>query len=395
MEKTPEISDENKIMMMLVRIGDEKVEQIDSHIQKMCSHLCGKIETLGSSIAYHFLTCVSNIPQKAFVYAYVLNTMAAQEHEHTSNIVNQIFEMFNEKINMNEDATLLIKFFGALTDTGYLNASCMENLIKQLLELNTKALEESRKNDYFLNLALYGYLFARRAVRKEAGPGTVPEVEGLLDTHVQNRLKIQSEMNGTTDPDSVIDLLWDSIKQSEGNDDTELALENKIYKIYLRPSKEFIQELSNQEIAQVTSLPDIKIISKLPFLSIGRYFELFAQRSIDESDRISYAVSRDLVKSVLLAFADNSYFACQRLVALQGIPLLAYVICDCILEEILKLPAPSKRVIFFSSICVTMMKEFTSDQNQFELGPAIGEAIQMIFGVGSIEQASNDDKKPR
>lgn len=39
MDRQPEISDENKIMMMLVRIGDENVEKIDLHIEKICTHL--------------------------------------------------------------------------------------------------------------------------------------------------------------------------------------------------------------------------------------------------------------------------------------------------------------------------------------------------------------------
>lgn len=124
MEKsTGDISEENKIMMLLVRIGDEKVEQIDTHIQKLCSHFCSKIEVLGSAISYHFLTCVGNIPQKAFVYAYILNGMAAEESEHTQNIVAEMFELFNEKLNLCEDASSIMKFFGALTDTGYLSAT--------------------------------------------------------------------------------------------------------------------------------------------------------------------------------------------------------------------------------------------------------------------------------
>jgi hypothetical protein len=35
MDPTVEITDENKIMMMLVRIGDENIDKIDSHIQKL------------------------------------------------------------------------------------------------------------------------------------------------------------------------------------------------------------------------------------------------------------------------------------------------------------------------------------------------------------------------
>lgn len=271
----------------------------------------------------------------------------------------------------------------------------MVKLLKQLLEFHEKAIEESRQNDYFLHLALLGYLFSRRAIRQEAGEGVTPEIETLLENHVVNRIKIQEELGNSKQSESMIELFWTAIKMSADSNQIVSTLEDKIYSIYLRPSAEFCQELISKNIPQINSLPDISITEKLPLVKIQGYFELFAQRFIDQSDKVFYTVARDLVKSVLLAFADNSYFACQRLIGLQNIPLLPYLICDCIIEEILRLPTPAKRVIYFSSICVTMVKEFTAEGNNFEFGPAIGEAIQIIFGVENVGEAEAKENVPK
>ncbi|CAI2386618.1 unnamed protein product [Moneuplotes crassus] len=381
--------DYDKIMMMLVRIGDEKVELLDSHIQKLTAYLCSKIEVHGSAIAYHLLTCISNIPQKAFIYAYILKNMAVEENEHTVNIVNQVFTMLNEKISLNEDVSLIIKFFGALADTGYLSVLAMDKLLKQMLEFSAKSAEQSQSNDYFLNLALIGYMFSVRVFRENAGAGNTPEIESLLETHVQKR-KADLEQAGQTDKsDTMIELYWKAIKLSLDSNQVAQSLEENIYSVYLRPSPEFCQELDTKEISAIDSLSDLTIEGELPQLKLQGYFGLFSQRFINQVDIVFYAVARDLVKSVLIAFADNSYFACQRLIELKTIPLLSYLICDCIMEEILRVPEPIKRVIVFSSICVTMSKEFTVEGGSFNFGPAIGETIQLIFGAQSPEEGEN------
>lgn len=315
--------------------------------------------------------------------------MAVEENEHTVNIVNQVFTMLNEKISLNEDATLIIKFFGALADTGYLSILAMDKLLKQILEFSTKAAEKSQYNDYFLNLALIGYMFSARVFRENAGVGNTPEIENLLETHVQNR-KATLEQAGQTDKsDTMIELYWKAIKLSLDSNQVDQPLEEKVYSVYLRPSPEFCQELNTKEISAIDSLPDLALEGELPQLKLQGYFGLFAQRFINQVDIVFYAVARDLVKSVLIAFADNSYFACQRLIELKTIPLLPYLICDCIMEEILRVPEPIKRVVVFSSICVTMSKEFTVEGGSFNFGPAIGETIQLIFGAQNPEEGEN------
>ena len=71
----------------------------------------------------------------------------------------------------------------------------------------------------------------------------------------------------------------------------------------------------------------------------------------------------------------------SEVVCPQGVPLLANMIFEVIFDEVLRLPTPSEKTIYFSSICVTMVKEFTRDE-EFEFGPIVGEALQMIFGSG-------------
>jgi hypothetical protein len=275
---------------------------------------------------------------------------------------------------------LLIKFFGALADCGYLNITTFENTLKQLLDLHTKAISISSDNDYFLNLALVGYFFGRRRVRENVQEGSRPEIESILETHIQNRPNTTDDYNvfKATEFESSISQLWSAIILSYKDN---ILLESKLHDLYLRPSKTFRQELESKGIPQISSLPSVTVDSALPYYKSPGCFELFADRCIEQSDKGSYAITRDLLRSTMLAFQDNPYFACQKLSALQRVPLLANMIFDVIFDEVLRLPTPSKKTIYYSSICVTMVKEFTRDE-EFEFGPVVGEALQMIFGSG-------------
>jgi hypothetical protein len=119
---------------------------------------------------------------------------------------------------------------------------------------------------------------------------------------------------------------------------------------------------------------------------------LFSERCVANSDIATYALARDLVRSVLLAFADNAYFACQRLTALQNVPCLPYLLFDVILDEVLREPTPAKRPVYFSSICATMINEFTKN-GEFEFGPSVGEALQIIFGTGDVADTSTQGQQ--
>jgi len=61
--------------------------------------------------------------------------------------------------------------------------------------------------------------------------------------------------------------------------------------------------------------------------------------------------------------------------------MLPYLIFDVVFDEIFRFSPDNKnqKTIFYSSICVTLVKEFTKDK-VFEFGPCVGEALQTIFG---------------
>jgi hypothetical protein len=346
-----QISEENKIMMMLVRIGDENVEKIDSHIEKLCSHLCSKIEVLGKFISDTLLKCLSNIPNKTFIYAYVLYTMAAEEHENVTEIVKEVFALLNQKISQGSDATLLMKFFGALADTGYLSVNVFEAMIKELLEIHAKVVEENKENDYFLNLALVGYFFGRRPVRENTQEGSKPEIEIVLERFIQSRPVSKDEYNvfKSVTFDSEISMFWNTIMLSYKDN---ILLESKIYDVYLRPSRKYREEVAEKSTYQIIELPAFSTLSKAPFYKSPGCFELFSSKclSSEHCDKGSYTISRDLIRSTMLAFQGNPFFACQKLCSFSTVPMLPYLIFDVIFDELFRLPNSSKKTIYYSSI---------------------------------------------
>lgn len=243
MEKQSEISDENKILMMLVRIGDENTEKIDMHIDKLCSYLCKQIGRLNSYITEVFLRCVFSIPNKQFIYAYILYSMANEKHEYVVDIVNEVFNLFVQSINKGEDVNIPMKFIAALADTGLLSISAFENLLQQILELHQNAIKESNDNDYFLHLAIVGYVFGRRLIRENVDPDSKPEIELIIERYLKQRPKTTDDyyVFKSRSFESSIEQLWSAVGYSYTDG---VPLEKKIYSLYIIPSDEYIIKLS-------------------------------------------------------------------------------------------------------------------------------------------------------
>jgi hypothetical protein len=304
--------------------------------------------------------------------------MAEEENAHAESISSQVFELMQEKISKSEDATFLIKFFGTLTDIGYLSADAFEKTLTQLLDIHEKSHKQS---NYFLHLALVGYVFGSKALKDST-------IKKRLETHIQAAAQAK-DIEKSDSFESCIDQLWSIITSC---DKEETLVENKIYDLYLRPNQEYIQELTGKNHHKILSLPDIRFEQEAKFFKAPDYFQLFSERCVASSDIATYALARDLVRSVLLAFSDNAYFACQRLTTLQNVPCLPYLIFDVILDEVLREPTPIKRPVYFSSICATMINEFTKN-GEFEFGPSVGEALQIIFGTGDVADTSTQGQQ--
>ena len=216
MDKQTEVSDENKILMMLVRIGDENVEKIDMHIDKLCTYLCKQIGRLNQYITEVFLKWVFSIPNKQFIYAYILYSMANEKHEYVVDIINEVFNAFVQNINRGEDVNIVMKFIATLADTGLVTIDAFENLLRQLLEIHSNAIKEQNDNDYFLHLAVVGYVFGRRLIRENVDPDSKPEIELTIEKYLKQRPK-------TTDDyyvfkswtfEASIDQLWSAVSYS-------------------------------------------------------------------------------------------------------------------------------------------------------------------------------------
>lgn len=274
MDKQNEVSDENKILMMLVRIGDENVEKIDMHIDKLCTYLCKQIGRLKSYITEVFLKCVFSIPNKQFIYAYILYSMANEKHEYVVDIINEVFDLFVQSINKGEDVNIVMKFIAALADTGLLSISAFENLLEQLLGLHLAAIKENNDNDYFLNLAVVGYVFGRRLIRENVDPDSKPEIELTIERYLKQRPKTTDDyyVFKSRSFESSIDQLWSAVAYSYVDG---VPLEKKIYSLYLIPSDEFIIKLNCE---QISTLPDISIESRFPYYKAPFCFELFADK---------------------------------------------------------------------------------------------------------------------
>ena len=377
----------DKIKMMLFRIGDENISKIDSYVEKLSDYLNSEAEFMMDLMIETLISCTSSIPNKSFIYAYVLYTLGWKQNEHAQSIFNAIFEDYWQRISRGEDCIISTKFIAACVDWGYLDAKPYFEFLKQLL--NEQAKQPS--SDYYLEIVIHGYLFARRRIIEEN-----LEIENDIQSALDSRVYDQNEsfVFKSVQYDSSIDQLWDALKSTmhdEQGGDYEL-FESKIYNLYIRPSKTYRQELLGQNCNPITQLQNVNFGTQKNY-KWPRQFSLFAERWIEAYDKASYALARDLCRHILISFKECQFYACQRLTNLQNIPLLANLVFDVIFDELLRLgPSGSAhKTILYSSLSVTLVNEFNRE-SIFDFGPCVGEALQTIFGESDTSSQNYQSK---
>lgn len=119
--------------------------------------------------------------------------MANEQQEHVANIVYEIYRELVIRINRGDDVNIAMKFIAACADAGLLHIQAFESLIKQLLTFHAKAIEEDKENDYFLHLAIIGYIFGRRLIRENVDPDSKPEIEEVIENFLETRPKTAND----------------------------------------------------------------------------------------------------------------------------------------------------------------------------------------------------------
>lgn len=241
-----------------------------------------------------------------------------------------------------------MKWLGACVDCGLLNPTTYAKFLANLVERQANY----QNTDALIEAAVHGYLLARQKIVQDVGT----ELEQIINKAVESRSKSSdnSSVFKSVHYENSIEQIWNGVMLSSNSSDSgnvEL-FESKMYNLYLRPSKTYRQELQSKNIQMIDTMANFDFPESLPDYRTPNYFNMYMERCIEASDRVSYALSRDLCRQTLLNFKENPFFACQRLTNLRNIPMLAYLVFDVIFDEIFRLghSKNSSHTIFYSGI---------------------------------------------
>ena len=93
------ISQLDKLKLMIIRIGDEKRENVDEHLQKLKAQLVSpfvlKERGHKATVTDTLISCVQVMPHKVNLYSTLVALVAIEDFEFATEIVTAIVESLN------------------------------------------------------------------------------------------------------------------------------------------------------------------------------------------------------------------------------------------------------------------------------------------------------------
>ena len=102
MQPAKPISQLDKLKLMIIRVGDEKRELRDDHMQKLKTQFNSafvmKDRFNRDALVDSLLTCVKHMPHKVNLYSYLVAATAVENFEFGQEITHKVVESLNESL---------------------------------------------------------------------------------------------------------------------------------------------------------------------------------------------------------------------------------------------------------------------------------------------------------
>ena len=150
------ISQIDKLKLMIIRIGDEKRECRDEHLQKLKTQFAGafvlKERAHRQTLTDTLINCIQVMPHKIMIYTALLSNLAVDEFDFAAEIVSRTVESLQHTLVMHGNiyrSKNIMRLLGNLVQIGLVNSKAFCNFLREFImeyEKMPGAQEPSRFN---------------------------------------------------------------------------------------------------------------------------------------------------------------------------------------------------------------------------------------------------------
>jgi hypothetical protein len=205
---------------MIIRIGDEKRENVDDHLQKLKAQLISpfvlKEKGHKTTVSETLLSCIQVMPHKVNLYSALVGLVAADDFDFASELFSSIVDSLNQVLVQDGNVYAsknIMRMLGNFMHFGLINSEVFCQFLLQLLEeyqklngANGVTGSQSHSNDLILEVILAALPATANKLQREQSIdfGTVLE---SLKTMLKEREKIRPKLAPLKDAEQGSDVL--------------------------------------------------------------------------------------------------------------------------------------------------------------------------------------------
>eukprot|EP01132_Coremiostelium_polycephalum_P000544 gene544-686_t len=355
----------NKLVSLIVRIGDKTSTALESNIDGLANALLTDINNHNSTIQDTLFKCISSLPFKTPIYGTLVGLINLKNFEFGKEIVCGLVDELNDALAKKKfiSAKLLIRFIIELVHANVLPSNAVFEIFEALLSVLNGEYTQN-KADFYVYLVLVTIPWAGEHL-SHTNEGQLNALIEELESYVGgNRSRSENKFfQSYNEGDDRIESLLKNIMA--------LKADNWQLNATLQPYKHFYETLktANQHVLPPINIPTENI--EYPSLT-SPIFRLFdhSNSSIKPMDR---SITEEYIIDIMYFFNSNHKEAARFLYSLPVPFEVDDIVVEVILGEIFRLPEPAFKEIYYSSLFIDFFK------TQPTIIPVFAYAINTLF----------------
>eukprot|EP01116_Phalansterium_solitarium_P001523 TRINITY_DN11337_c0_g1_i1.p1 TRINITY_DN11337_c0_g1~~TRINITY_DN11337_c0_g1_i1.p1 ORF type:complete len:804 (+),score=301.82 TRINITY_DN11337_c0_g1_i1:137-2548(+) len=382
----PEKESRERLKNLIVRLGDKSPDPVEKTLDNLVIAFGPELESHREFLVDTILQCVMNLTLKTGLYAVLLGLLRNKQPEFADEIISKAAAQLQSTLAAHRNSypdflnvRLLLRFFGELVKHHVVEATWLLAMIRQLLTAASEDDAFPQRADYFVSQVLLCLPWCA----KELAAKVPVEFDGIIET-VQSYI-----MQRDVHPNASLHVFLIPTVTGEPELQDWLA---ELWEIVLKaksddwPVSEFIPttpETLSSRLEQLTPLPlpDNAVPAELPAHETGREyppwrtpFRVFDLSDSEPDFKVFDRTVLDIyVLDTLWTFQTSHLDACKQFTLIPSDSVPVFAIMETILGELLRLPSPFIREIYYSDVicdCTRTLQTFP---------PAFGTALEVVL----------------
>ncbi|KAI7866860.1 armadillo-type protein [Spinellus fusiger] len=407
--KDDEVEDiEVRLKSLIIKIGDKISPELQVNLNKMKNILDNDYSKYPETVQNTLKACISDIPAKAPVYGILLGLLNLSNYESVAKLMDTFNQLFKETVERSEWFKLkqLVRFYGELMNANVITSIAYTGMINTLLSVVDEPRLLKDRTDCIVYIVLSVLPWSMKELHHRS-PEEMNQIIAKIQYYMERRgsvptLRImqryQSEEMNAKEKDP-LEHLWHLIQELHGkggdvpllpkpfhwfDEDLKSAVQHDLFTFEVPPHSDDIKYFGPQRILRVLVDENNKTLSMVPDHDSLDYFIL--NDMISDTIQIFESNRKECAKYLLgIAHSFEYGFINTTAASHENEPdtmdedtagwSLSDLLLESIFSQILKLPTPPFRLVFYSCILTELCR---TESSSFPM--ALGRIVKTLFG---------------